>query len=87
MFPSIHVYNSIGTHIAIMKSEALRKHRMVRVGSGILMTAICLSTVFLKQHSVIDGVGSMVMAYVIYWVVYGYGWSAQDKKVTEKALG
>ena len=87
VFPSIHVYNSIGTHIAIMKSEALRKHRMVRIGSGILMTAICLSTVFLKQHSVIDGVGSMVMAYVIYWVVYGYGWSTENKKVTQKVLG
>lgn len=87
VFPSIHVYNSIGVHIAVMKSEALRKHRLIRFGSGILMFSICLSTVFLKQHSVIDGVGSMVMAYVIYWLVYGYGWSAEDKKVTQKVLG
>ncbi len=87
VFPSIHVYNSIGVHIAVMKSEALKKHRLIRVGSGILMISICLSTVFLKQHSVIDGVGSMVMAYVIYWLVYGYGWTAEDKKVTQKVLG
>ena len=87
VFPSVHVYNSIGAHIAIVKSEALKKHRLVRIGSGILMTAICLSTVFLKQHSVIDGVGSVVMAYVIYWVVYGYGWSTENKKVTQKVLG
>ena len=25
VFPSIHVYNSIGTHIAVMKSESLKK--------------------------------------------------------------
>ena len=87
VFPSIHVYNSIGVHIAVMKSEALKKHRLIRVGSGILMISICLSTVVLKQHSVIDGVGSMVMAYVIYWLVYGYGWTAEDKKVTQKVLG
>ena len=70
-----------------MKSELLKKHRAVRCGSGILMVAICLATVFLKQHSVIDGVGSLVMAYVVYWIVYGYGPATADKKVTEKVLG
>jgi len=87
VFPSIHVYNSIGTHIAIMKSEALRKHTGIRIGSAVLMVSICLATVFLKQHSVIDVIGAVIMSYVIYGVVYGYNWSAQDKKVTEKALG
>lgn len=66
VFPSIHVYNSIGTHIAIMKSESLKKYPWVRAGSAILMVSICLSTVFLKQHSVIDMVGAAIMAYVIY---------------------
>ena len=87
VFPSIHVYNSIGVHIAIMKSELLRKHRLIRVGSGILMTSICLATVFLKQHSVIDGVGSLAMAYVVYWIVYGYGPATANKEVTEKVMG
>lgn len=87
VFPSIHVYNSIGTHIAIMKNHSLSKYPWIRVGSWILMVSICLATVFLKQHSVIDMVGSVIMAYVLFGVVYGYGWSAQDKKVTEKALG
>ena len=87
VFPSIHVYNSIGVHIAVMKSELLRRHRLIRIGSGILMTAICLATVFLKQHSVIDGVGSLVMAYVVYWIVYGYGPATASKEVTEKVMG
>lgn len=29
VFPSIHVYNSIGTHIAVMKSESLKKHKVI----------------------------------------------------------
>ena len=86
VFPSIHVYNSIATHIGIVKSERLRRHPWVGRASLVLMTLICLSTVFLKQHSVIDGVGAAVMAYVMYWLVYGYGLASQDKKVQEKAL-
>ena len=70
VFPSIHVYNSIGTHIAIMKSAALRKHRLVRAGSGILMVSICLSTVFTKQHSVIDVACGLAVAFVWLPVVY-----------------
>ena len=87
VFPSIHVYNSIGVHIAVARSERLRGHRLIRLGSGLLMISICMATVFLKQHSVIDLIGAVILAYVIYGIVYGYSWSAQDKKVTQKALG
>ena len=87
VFPSIHVYNSIGVHIAVARSERLRGHRLIRLGSGLLMISICMATVFLKQHSVIDLFGAVILAYVIYGIVYGYSWSAQDKKVTQKALG
>lgn len=86
VFPSIHAYNSIGIHIAIVRSEALKKHRLVRCLSGILMVSICLSTVFLKQHSAIDVFGSIVMAYMIYPFVYGsiYAWS--QKRSAQKVL-
>ena len=87
VFPSIHVYKSIGVHIAVARSERLRGHRLIRLGSGLLMISICMATVFLKQHSVIDLIGAVILAYVIYGIVYGYSWSAQDKKVTQKALG
>ena len=87
VFPSIHVYNFIAVHIAVARSERLRGHRLIRLGSGLLMISICMATVFLKQHSVIDLIGAVILAYVIYGIVYGYSWSAQDKKVTQKALG
>ena len=70
VFPSIHVFNSIGVHVAVMHSELLKKHHAVRMGSFVLMVSICLSTVFLKQHSVLDGFGAMLLAYSLYALVY-----------------
>lgn len=70
LWPSIHVYNSIGAHIAIMKCKHLEKHKGIRIGSGILATSIVLSTVFIKQHSVFDVLTAFIMAAVMYVVVY-----------------
>lgn len=74
LFPSIHVYNSIGVHIAIAKSETTRNNKFVHIGSGILMTSIILSTVFLKQHSVFDLLTGLLTALVIYQIVYVCTW-------------
>lgn len=91
VFPSIHVFNSIAVHCAVMKSRELRGRRLVRVGSFGLMVSICLSTVFLKQHSAIDGVGAMVLAYVVYPFVYGVnpvlGGRTAKRTARRKALG
>lgn len=70
VFPSIHVYNSVGVHIAICHCEELKRHKGIRYASGLLMFLICLATMFLKQHSVIDVVGALFMAYVIYPLAY-----------------
>ena len=70
VFPSIHVYNSIGVHIAVCHSKALQKKRTLVKASGILMVLICMSTMFLKQHSIVDVVGSLLMASVIYPIAY-----------------
>ena len=87
VFPSIHVYNSICVHMAVRRSQSLRKHRWIQRGSFFLMVSICLATVFLKQHSVIDGVGAAIMAYALYYVVYGYSEQRAEKKAAQKALG
>lgn len=68
--PSIHVFNSIGVHIAIAKSKRLRNHPIIVGSSFCLMVSICLSTVFLKQHSVFDGVCAIVLAIFMYLIVY-----------------
>lgn len=70
VFPSLHVFNSLGACIAIYHSDALRKHKAVCWGSYILAALIILATVFLKQHSVLDVIAAFLLAYVLHQVVY-----------------
>lgn len=70
VLPSLHVFNSIATFIAICHSKALQKHKAVLWGSGILSALIIMATVFLKQHSVIDVIAGFIMAAFIYQFVY-----------------
>lgn len=70
LFPSIHVYNSIGVNIAIWHCEDFRSKKWVRYGSAFLMVSIILSTMFLKQHSVFDVITGIVFAIFIYTLVY-----------------
>lgn len=70
LWPSIHVYNSLGCHFAVMKSARLEKHRGIRAASLILCVSIILSTVFIKQHSVFDVTTAFIMAAVMYGIVY-----------------
>lgn len=72
--PSIHVYNSIGAHIAIWRCESLKKHPFIRYSSFILMTLICLSTMFIKQHSFVDFVCGVALAAIMYVLVYKVKW-------------
>lgn len=86
VFPSIHVYNSICVHIAVCRSQRLKSNTLLRAGSFILMILICLATVFLKQHSAFDGLGSIAMAYIMYQFVYSDSLVPKRKKVSEKAI-
>lgn len=71
LWPSIHVYNSLGTHFAIMKSKAFEKHHLLQALSLLLATSIILSTVLIKQHSMFDVLTAFALATVMYVLVYG----------------
>lgn len=86
VFPSIHVLNSIGAAIAIYKSEALKKKKWLTTGSAILTVLICLSTVFLKQHSAFDVIAGAVLALIMYFVVYVWLANRQAVKAREKEI-
>jgi membrane-associated phospholipid phosphatase len=79
VFPSIHVYNTIGCCIALFKSSGLDEHKWLKIATGTLGIFIILSTVFLKQHSIVDVVGAVVMAGIMYFVVYHKGLRCNDK--------
>ncbi|MGN1160342.1 MAG: phosphatase PAP2 family protein [Lachnospiraceae bacterium] len=70
ILPSIHVYNSLGIQIAVMKSERLKKHRWIQIASGVLCVLIILSTMFIKQHSVVDVISAFALAVVAYLIIY-----------------
>ena len=68
LWPSIHVYNAIGTHLAVANSKRFSKWLKGR--SLIFCISVILSTMFLKQHSVIDVLGGIIFAVATNLVVY-----------------
>lgn len=80
IFPSIHVYNSIGAHLAVMHNEALKSNKWIRSTSLILCISICMATVFLKQHSMFDVITALILSVVIYELVYKVDYAALKEK-------
>lgn len=70
LFPSIHVYNSLGIHFAVMHSSYFKDKKHVQHASLVLCVLIILSTMFIKQHSVFDVSTAFMLAFVMYNVVY-----------------
>lgn len=72
LFPSIHVYNSLGAHFAVLNNVKLRSDKRIRYGSLVLCVSIILSTMFIKQHSMFDVLTAFIMGAVMYAAVYSY---------------
>lgn len=70
LWPSIHVYNSMGAHFAVMHCAQLEHKRGIRIASGVLAFSIILSTMFIKQHSVFDVMTAIALGTVMYTFVY-----------------
>ena len=70
VFPSIHVFNTIAMHTAVRHSTTLKKHPWAVRISGIIAVSIVLSTMFSKQHTVIDVVGAMGLNLVTWYLLY-----------------
>lgn len=68
-------------------SGRLEKYKGIRNVSLGLMVLICMSTVCLKQHSVMDVAGAVLLAYAIYPFVYGSVYASGHRPVRQKALG
>jgi len=70
VFPSLHVYNSIGINIAICTSTAFKDRRWVRILAYISTILISMSTVCIKQHSIVDVFGSIILSGIMYILIY-----------------
>lgn len=70
ILPSIHVFNSIAAHMAVMNTPPLRSKKWVVRCSRILYVSIILSTMFLKQHSCVDVILGILLGVFMNHVVY-----------------
>lgn len=61
VFPSIHVFNAVACCIAVLRSRQLQEKRMLRVFTCVLTVLIVLSTMFIKQHTVLDVAGALLL--------------------------
>ena len=74
VFPSMHCFGAIGITIAIWKSELIGKFAWAKISSGILCVLICLATLFVKQHSILDLFGAIILAAAFYPIAYCVRW-------------
>lgn len=73
VFPSIHCFNSIVIAIAVYKSSCLRKfkhYKSLLITCITLSISIMLSTVFIKQHSILDMFGALILSACMYPFIY-----------------
>lgn len=67
--PSIHVMGSIAVMVATLDSKTIKSIALKAVIS-VVSVLICMSTVFLKQHSVIDVFAALPVCAAAYFVCY-----------------
>ena len=78
VLPSIHVFNSLTCCVAILKNQRNRYKKSGDIFTVILTILIIMSTMFLKQHSVIDVMLAALMYTCCYRVIYAKEVWSQD---------
>ena len=84
--PSIHVFATLGCLMAVLRSPEFRNRRLVKFLLAVLSVLICVSTVVLKQHSVIDVTCGTALAVVMYYWTYHCDWRRGAVKTPIRAL-
>lgn len=68
--PSLHVANAIAVQTALINCDKLKSKYLLKKVSFMVMILISASTVFVKQHSIIDVFAGVILALIIYSCVY-----------------
>ncbi|MFR7394294.1 MAG: phosphatase PAP2 family protein [Blautia wexlerae] len=71
-YPAQHscIQLSCNTYMSLTNCEALRNKKLIKAASFTLTALIIMSTMFLKQHSVIDVCMGATLALFGFWVFY-----------------
>lgn len=70
VFPSMHVVGALAVGAAIGNSKALKGKKLLKVFNVIWCGLIIFSTVFMKQHSVMDIMGALILEIPICILAY-----------------
>ena len=74
-FPSIHVLNQLAIHIGLCKSRLMRDRRGWKTASLAATVLVCMSTVLIKQHSILDVIAALLLEIPLYLLVYRVDWA------------
>lgn len=83
ILPSLHVYASVACDMALCRDQRFKKYPSWKWASHILTILITLSTMFLKQHSVIDVIAALLCNITFFPLVYH--WEAISARLSGKA--
>ncbi len=83
--PSLHVFQAIGVHIGFLKGGLFNNRRWLGLTSFITLVLITASTVFIKQHSIIDVFCAIILAAAFYVCIYVIPEAVKVKKKWSEA--
>ncbi len=84
VLPSIHVYNTMILCFAVHNNRELSRRKIAARSLDILGILVILSTMFLKQHSVIDVSLGLVMSIMVQLLVERVFEAPADERVPER---
>lgn len=73
--PSIHVVNSMAVHFSLVNYKGFSEKKYIKAASFIIMLLIIMSTVFIKQHSILDVVYGFILSMILYIFIYKINYS------------
>ncbi len=80
VLPSIHVFNSLACGISFGRVLRRRSHKITAIASYAMAVLITLSTMFVKQHSVVDVVSALALSGQCFFLLRRfYKYEADDK--------
>ena len=84
--PSIHVFATLGIMTAVLRSPLFARKRLLKAFIVLLSVLICMSTVFLKQHSVVDVFCGIALTFIMYHLTYNCNWRRRAVKTPIRAI-
>ena len=85
--PSLHVLNQLAVHIGLCKSRLCRDRKWFKRASLVFTILVCASTVFLKQHSIIDVMAALALEIPLYLLIYKVDWKGLFLRRAERLPG